>query len=91
MSGGGRPPPCLPFLGNGIRGSPSHSRGSGTDLPQSLKRDTRKDLPALFPFENIRVAKKEATAGEIRIDLAKRSGMIYGIMDTIAPFLWFVS
>ena len=30
---GKAPPPYSPFLRNGARGSPSHSRGSDTDLP----------------------------------------------------------
>ena len=39
---GKAPPPCSPFLKNGARGSPNHSRGSDTDLPQSLRRDISK-------------------------------------------------
>ena len=37
---GKAPPPCSRL--RRARGSPSHSRGSGTDLPQSLRRDINK-------------------------------------------------
>jgi len=43
VAGGRRPLPVPAFaMLRRARGSPSHSRGSGPDLPQSLRRDTSK-------------------------------------------------
>ncbi len=38
---GKAPPPCSPFLRNGARGSPTHSCGSGTDLPPVTPEQTQ--------------------------------------------------